>query len=70
MPPFSTLTGVNSPDPVTARHALAVAALAARLSPQAYVQAITPLLKMNLDLFQVRGSWTHLAFVTAQRCLS
>lgn len=53
--------GVNSPDPVTARHALAIAALLARDAPASYIEKMTSFLNMNLDLFHASGSLTGVA---------
>jgi hypothetical protein len=58
------LAGVNSPDPLCARHALALAALVARDAPALFIDHVAPFIQGNLDIFQAtgaaaggRGSW-------------
>lgn len=50
------LSAVNSPDPLCARHALALAALVARDSPALFIDNLTHLVQGNLDIFQATGA--------------
>jgi hypothetical protein len=47
--------GVNSPDPLCARHALAVAALAARDMPGMYVEQMGQLVSNSLEIWRTTG---------------
>jgi hypothetical protein len=47
--------GVNSPDPLCARHALAVAALAARDMPGMYVEQMRQLVSNSLEIWHTTG---------------
>jgi hypothetical protein len=47
--------GVNSPDPLCARHALAVAALAARDMPGMFVEQMGQLVSNSLDIWRTTG---------------
>lgn len=47
--------GVNSPDPLCARHALAVAALAARDIPGMYVEQMGQLVSNSLEIWRTTG---------------
>jgi hypothetical protein len=49
------LSGVNSPDPLCARHALALAALVARDAPALFIDHVAPFIQGNLDIFQATG---------------
>lgn len=48
--------GVKSPDPVCARHALALVSLAARDAPHMYIEQMAQLLAVNVDIFQRTGA--------------
>jgi hypothetical protein len=53
---------ITCPDPLGARHALAITALVAHEKPQAYANRLGPTLQHNLELFQKTGSltgWGH-----------
>ncbi|GBF93132.1 hypothetical protein Rsub_05861 [Raphidocelis subcapitata] len=50
------LSAVNSPDPLCARHALALAALVARDAPALFIDNLSHLVQGNLDIFQATGS--------------
>jgi hypothetical protein len=49
------LSGVNSPDPLCARHAMALAALVARDAPSLFIDHVSHLIQGNLDIFQATG---------------
>jgi hypothetical protein len=48
---------VNSPDATCARHALAVAALAARDMPGMYVEQLGQLVANTLEIYHKTGGW-------------
>ncbi len=48
-------SGVRSPDPVCARHALACAAFAAKDAPQLYMEQLAGLVAANVELFKTTG---------------
>eukprot|EP00879_Flechtneria_rotunda_P022502 GHRR01023753.1.p1 GENE.GHRR01023753.1~~GHRR01023753.1.p1 ORF type:complete len:1357 (+),score=559.90 GHRR01023753.1:692-4762(+) len=50
--------GVNSPDSLCARHAMAVAALAARDMPGMYVDQLAQLVTNSLEIYRTTGSLT------------
>ena len=50
------LSGVNSPDPLCARHALALAALVARDAPSLFIDHVAHLIQGNLDIFEATGA--------------
>ncbi|KAI8463169.1 MAG: hypothetical protein J3K34DRAFT_496513, partial [Monoraphidium minutum] len=54
------LSGVNSPDPLCARHAMALAALVARDAPALFVDHVAHLIQGNLDIFEATGSMSAL----------
>jgi hypothetical protein len=60
---------VNSPDALCARHALAVAAAAAREAPRAYAEALAGLLEVNVQQFRSTGSLAGLADPAAAAAL-
>lgn len=53
--------GVNSPDALCARHALAVAALAARDMPSMYVEQMGQLVSNSLEIWRTTGGQLCLA---------
>lgn len=58
------LSGVNSPDPLCARHALALAALVARDAPALFIDHVAHLIQGNLDIFEATGA-TELRRISA-----
>lgn len=57
--------GVNSPDALCARHALAVAALAARDMPGMYVEQMGQLVANSLEIWRTTGAEALCAISTA-----
>jgi len=56
--------GVNSPDALCARHALAVAALAARDMPGMYIEQMGQLVANSLEIWRTTGAGMHLHSAT------
>jgi hypothetical protein len=50
------LSGVNSPDPLAARHAMALAALVARDAPALFLDHVAHLVAGNLQIFEATGA--------------
>lgn len=58
--------GVNSPDSTCARHALAVAALAARDMPAMYVEQMGQLVANTLEIYRTTGDIVAVRHCTYQ----